>query len=165
MFVSFPRGQFVSYRGGDRSKAFVEERVWRNSDFNFDDVSQGMLTLFTVATFEGWPGSDNLNITYAYLCYTIILRIFQPKERHNTLICIGQRQLMKIYILFNDDTDAVADADFDAAADADFVTVADATAAAADNDADEEEAAEDYEYNNNNYEKKNDNNKMIIVIG
>jgi len=32
------------------------QREWKNSDFNFDDVAQGMLTLFTVATFEGWPG-------------------------------------------------------------------------------------------------------------
>jgi len=30
-------------------------REWRNSEFNFDDVSQAMLSLFTVTTFEGWP--------------------------------------------------------------------------------------------------------------
>jgi len=33
----------------------VEEREWRNSDFNFDDVGKAMLTLFAVSTFEGWP--------------------------------------------------------------------------------------------------------------
>uniref|UniRef100_A0A8C7X9Z8 Voltage-dependent L-type calcium channel subunit alpha n=1 Tax=Oryzias sinensis TaxID=183150 RepID=A0A8C7X9Z8_9TELE len=31
-------------------------RVWENSDFNFDDVLQGMMALFAVSTFEGWPG-------------------------------------------------------------------------------------------------------------
>ena len=30
-------------------------RDWINSEFNFDDVSQAMLSLFTVTTFEGWP--------------------------------------------------------------------------------------------------------------
>lgn len=44
------------YKNGDINRPVVIEREWRNSDFNFDDVSQGMLTLFTVATFEGWPG-------------------------------------------------------------------------------------------------------------
>uniref|UniRef100_A0A3P9IZY7 Ion transport domain-containing protein n=1 Tax=Oryzias latipes TaxID=8090 RepID=A0A3P9IZY7_ORYLA len=31
------------------------ERIWENSDFNFDNVLMGMLALFTVSTFEGWP--------------------------------------------------------------------------------------------------------------
>ncbi|KAK6467194.1 voltage-dependent L-type calcium channel subunit alpha-1F-like [Huso huso] len=33
----------------------VRERVWHNSDFNFDNVLAGMMALFTVSTFEGWP--------------------------------------------------------------------------------------------------------------
>uniref|UniRef100_A0A3B1IXW2 Ion transport domain-containing protein n=1 Tax=Astyanax mexicanus TaxID=7994 RepID=A0A3B1IXW2_ASTMX len=32
-----------------------QERFWINSDFNFDNVLMGMLALFTVSTFEGWP--------------------------------------------------------------------------------------------------------------
>ncbi|UJR26618.1 hypothetical protein I4U23_007937 [Adineta vaga] len=32
------------------------QRVWTNSKFHFDNVPQALLTLFTVATFEGWPG-------------------------------------------------------------------------------------------------------------
>jgi len=36
-------------------RPILYEREWKNNDLNFDDVSQGMLTLFTVATFEGWP--------------------------------------------------------------------------------------------------------------
>uniref|UniRef100_A0A672IEZ9 Voltage-dependent L-type calcium channel subunit alpha n=1 Tax=Salarias fasciatus TaxID=181472 RepID=A0A672IEZ9_SALFA len=33
----------------------VAKREWLNSDFNFDNVLYGMLALFTIATFEGWP--------------------------------------------------------------------------------------------------------------
>ena len=44
------------YKRGDINSPLTMPREWRNSDFNFDDVSHGMLTLFTVATFEGWPG-------------------------------------------------------------------------------------------------------------
>jgi voltage-dependent calcium channel L type alpha-1D len=32
-----------------------ERRDWTNSKFHFDNVPQALLTLFTVATFEGWP--------------------------------------------------------------------------------------------------------------
>jgi len=44
------------YQRGDIGNPIKMQREWKNSDFNFDDVSKGMLTLFTVATFEGWPG-------------------------------------------------------------------------------------------------------------
>jgi len=50
------RGQYIVYKRGDINSPIIMEREWKNSDFNFDDVSHGMLTLFTVATFEGWPG-------------------------------------------------------------------------------------------------------------
>lgn len=33
----------------------VHRREWVNSDFNFDNVLNAMLTLYTVSTFEGWP--------------------------------------------------------------------------------------------------------------
>jgi hypothetical protein len=33
----------------------LADREWQNSDFNFDNVLNGMLALFTVSTFEGWP--------------------------------------------------------------------------------------------------------------
>lgn len=33
----------------------MEDRLWQLNEFNFNDVGQGMLTLFTVSTFEGWP--------------------------------------------------------------------------------------------------------------
>lgn len=43
------------YKDGDIKHPMVRERVWENSDFNFDNVLNGMLALFTVSTFEGWP--------------------------------------------------------------------------------------------------------------
>lgn len=49
------RGTFVVYKDGDMNHPMVKERFWVNSDFNFDNVLMGMLTLFTVSTFEGWP--------------------------------------------------------------------------------------------------------------
>ena len=34
----------------------MKHREWKKHHFNFDNVGEGMLTLFTVMTFEGWPG-------------------------------------------------------------------------------------------------------------
>uniref|UniRef100_A0A3P9BKG3 Voltage-dependent L-type calcium channel subunit alpha n=1 Tax=Maylandia zebra TaxID=106582 RepID=A0A3P9BKG3_9CICH len=50
------RGSFITYKDGDVGKPDKAPRVWENSDFNFDDVLQGMMALFAVSTFEGWPG-------------------------------------------------------------------------------------------------------------
>lgn len=44
------------YKDGDVGKPERALRVWENSDFNFDNVLQGMMALFAVSTFEGWPG-------------------------------------------------------------------------------------------------------------
>jgi len=53
--VAIFRGIFVQHKDGDIDKPYEEPRTWSNEDFNFDNVANGMLTLFTVATFEGWP--------------------------------------------------------------------------------------------------------------
>ncbi|XP_069956883.1 muscle calcium channel subunit alpha-1 isoform X12 [Cherax quadricarinatus] len=50
------RGQFIVYHDGDITKPMVEKRVWEKNAFHFDNVAKAMLTLFTVSTFEGWPG-------------------------------------------------------------------------------------------------------------
>uniref|UniRef100_A0A671RDS1 Voltage-dependent L-type calcium channel subunit alpha n=1 Tax=Sinocyclocheilus anshuiensis TaxID=1608454 RepID=A0A671RDS1_9TELE len=49
------KGTFVVFKDGDMNHPMVRERVWENSDFTFDNVLMGMLALFTVSTFEGWP--------------------------------------------------------------------------------------------------------------
>ncbi|XP_017859544.1 PREDICTED: voltage-dependent calcium channel type D subunit alpha-1 isoform X2 [Drosophila arizonae] len=48
-------GTYLVYEGGDMNKPRLKEREWKNNGFHFDDVAKGMLTLFTVSTFEGWP--------------------------------------------------------------------------------------------------------------
>ncbi|KAM6468745.1 voltage-dependent L-type calcium channel subunit alpha-1F isoform 4-T5 [Liasis olivaceus] len=49
------KGTFIVYKDGDVAHPMVRERIWHNSDFNFDNVLSGMMALFTVSTFEGWP--------------------------------------------------------------------------------------------------------------
>uniref|UniRef100_A0A671SKH1 Voltage-dependent L-type calcium channel subunit alpha n=1 Tax=Sinocyclocheilus anshuiensis TaxID=1608454 RepID=A0A671SKH1_9TELE len=49
------RGSYILFKDGNVGKP-VKSRSWENSDFNFDDVLQGMMALFAVSTFEGWPG-------------------------------------------------------------------------------------------------------------
>lgn len=48
----FQRGYFLKIQDND---IYKETRQWENSKFHFDNVPQALLTLFTVATFEGWP--------------------------------------------------------------------------------------------------------------
>ncbi|XP_067284316.1 voltage-dependent L-type calcium channel subunit alpha-1C isoform X5 [Pseudorasbora parva] len=50
------RGSYILYKDGNVVKPEKAPRSWENSDFNFDDVLQGMMALFAVSTFEGWPG-------------------------------------------------------------------------------------------------------------
>ncbi|XP_050671809.1 muscle calcium channel subunit alpha-1-like isoform X1 [Leptidea sinapis] len=46
------RGSYLVY---ENNKPQIKDRVWQKNKFNFDNVLNGMLTLFTVSTFEGWP--------------------------------------------------------------------------------------------------------------
>ncbi|XP_035378012.1 voltage-dependent L-type calcium channel subunit alpha-1C isoform X8 [Electrophorus electricus] len=50
------KGTYILYKDGNVGKPERALRIWENSDFNFDDVLQGMMALFAVSTFEGWPG-------------------------------------------------------------------------------------------------------------
>jgi len=50
------QGQFITYKDGDINQPIVEDRVWERSPFHYDNIMHAMLTLFVVATFEGWPG-------------------------------------------------------------------------------------------------------------
>jgi len=49
------RGYFIRFKDSDPDIPFAEKREWKNNDFNFDSVTNGMITLFAVSTFEGWP--------------------------------------------------------------------------------------------------------------
>ncbi|KAJ8260254.1 hypothetical protein GJAV_G00178840 [Gymnothorax javanicus] len=55
LFISFLRGSFIRYQENHLHEMEVQKREWINSDLNFDNVLNGMLALFTVSTFEGWP--------------------------------------------------------------------------------------------------------------
>ncbi|XP_059091600.1 muscle calcium channel subunit alpha-1-like isoform X4 [Tigriopus californicus] len=50
------QGQFIEYKDGDLNYPIVEERIWDRNAFHYDNVAKGLLTLFVVSTFEGWPG-------------------------------------------------------------------------------------------------------------
>ncbi|XP_053684165.1 muscle calcium channel subunit alpha-1 isoform X3 [Sabethes cyaneus] len=49
-------GTYLVFEDGNVDKPVSKEREWIKNRFHFDDVSKAMLTLFTVSTFEGWPG-------------------------------------------------------------------------------------------------------------
>ncbi|KAL0967204.1 hypothetical protein UPYG_G00249120 [Umbra pygmaea] len=87
------RGSYIMYKDGDVGKPQRSLRLWENSDFNFDDVLQGMMALFAVSTFEGWPAllyraidshSEDLGPVYNYrvvvsiffIIYIIIIAFF-----------------------------------------------------------------------------------------
>ncbi|ERL94279.1 hypothetical protein D910_11560 [Dendroctonus ponderosae] len=49
-------GTYLIYVDGDINKPVMKDREWEPNRFHFDNVAKAMLTLFTVSTFEGWPG-------------------------------------------------------------------------------------------------------------
>uniref|UniRef100_UPI00398E59A7 calcium channel, voltage-dependent, L type, alpha 1F subunit isoform X2 n=1 Tax=Pristiophorus japonicus TaxID=55135 RepID=UPI00398E59A7 len=49
------KGTFIVFKEGDVTHPMVRQRLWHNNDFTFDNVLAGMMALFTVSTFEGWP--------------------------------------------------------------------------------------------------------------
>ena len=51
------QGEYFVYKDGLMNGAtVVDQRLWTRNEFNYDNVLKAMLTLFVVATFEGWPG-------------------------------------------------------------------------------------------------------------
>lgn len=59
------RGTYIVYSIGETALPQVRERLWYNSDFNFDNVLMAMMALFTVSTFEGWPRLETHTILSA----------------------------------------------------------------------------------------------------
>ncbi|XP_035739036.1 muscle calcium channel subunit alpha-1-like isoform X3 [Vespa mandarinia] len=56
------QGTYLEFENGNINRPVVREREWEQRRFHFDDVAKAMLTLFTVSTFEGWPGLLNWSI-------------------------------------------------------------------------------------------------------
>ncbi|XP_049881606.1 muscle calcium channel subunit alpha-1-like isoform X1 [Pectinophora gossypiella] len=84
------RGTYLIFKNGE---PVIEERTWTIHKFNFDNVLNGMLTLFTVSTFEGWPGllSNSMDsneedhgpiensrplVAFFYISYIIVIAFF-----------------------------------------------------------------------------------------
>ncbi|XP_060678816.1 voltage-dependent L-type calcium channel subunit alpha-1D-like isoform X1 [Hemiscyllium ocellatum] len=87
------RGTFIVFKDGDVTQPKVHQRVWHNNDFTFDNVLAGMMALFTVSTFEGWPAllykaidanaedkgpiyNYRLEISAFFIVYIIIIAFF-----------------------------------------------------------------------------------------
>ncbi|RVE72858.1 hypothetical protein OJAV_G00043220 [Oryzias javanicus] len=49
------KGWYIRYQEGALHEMEVHKREWTNAELNFDNIFNGMLSLFTISTFEGWP--------------------------------------------------------------------------------------------------------------
>ncbi|XP_027131554.1 dihydropyridine-sensitive L-type skeletal muscle calcium channel subunit alpha-1 isoform X2 [Larimichthys crocea] len=49
------KGWYIKFQEGALHEVEVRKREWTNSGLNFDNILNGMLALFTISTFEGWP--------------------------------------------------------------------------------------------------------------
>uniref|UniRef100_A0A8C8GXH8 Voltage-dependent L-type calcium channel subunit alpha n=1 Tax=Oncorhynchus tshawytscha TaxID=74940 RepID=A0A8C8GXH8_ONCTS len=108
------KGTYILYKDGDTVLPAVRERIWYNSDFNFDNVLMAMMALFTVSTFEGWPAllykaidsnRENMGPIYNYrveisiffIIYIIIIAFFMMNIFVGFVIVTFQEQGEKEY--------------------------------------------------------------------
>uniref|UniRef100_A0A3Q2C7H1 Voltage-dependent L-type calcium channel subunit alpha n=1 Tax=Cyprinodon variegatus TaxID=28743 RepID=A0A3Q2C7H1_CYPVA len=108
------KGTYILYNNGDTALPMVKERIWYNSDFNFDNVLMAMMALFTVSTFEGWPtllykaidsNRENMGPIYNYrieisiffIIYIIIIAFFMMNIFVGFVIVTFQEQGEKEY--------------------------------------------------------------------
>ncbi|KAL6456562.1 hypothetical protein MHYP_G00351060 [Metynnis hypsauchen] len=108
------KGTYILYNIGDNALPQVRERIWQNSEFNFDDVLMAMMALFTVSTFEGWPAllykaidsnRENMGPIYNYrveisiffIIYIIIIAFFMMNIFVGFVIVTFQEQGEKEY--------------------------------------------------------------------
>uniref|UniRef100_A0A4W4G9B9 Voltage-dependent L-type calcium channel subunit alpha n=1 Tax=Electrophorus electricus TaxID=8005 RepID=A0A4W4G9B9_ELEEL len=108
------KGTYILYNIGENALPQVRERIWYNSDFNFDNVLMAMMALFTVSTFEGWPAllykaidsnRENMGPIYNYrveisiffIIYIIIIAFFMMNIFVGFVIVTFQEQGEKEY--------------------------------------------------------------------
>ncbi|KAK7135229.1 hypothetical protein R3I94_014018 [Phoxinus phoxinus] len=108
------RGTYIVYSIGETALPQMRERIWFNSDFNFDNVLMAMMALFTVSTFEGWPAllykaidssKENIGPIYNYrveisiffIIYIIIIAFFMMNIFVGFVIVTFQEQGEKEY--------------------------------------------------------------------
>ncbi|KAM9785467.1 dihydropyridine-sensitive L-type skeletal muscle calcium channel subunit alpha-1-like [Neosynchiropus ocellatus] len=87
------RGFYLKHVENSLQDTVVAPREWVNNDFNFDNVLNGMLALFTVSTFEGWPKllyraidsdredlgpvfNNRVDVSVFFIVYIIIIAFF-----------------------------------------------------------------------------------------
>ena len=87
------RGSYVIFENYDYSKPKIEERTWEKYDWNFDDIGNAMVTLFTSSTGEGWPSvmfaaidatgvdrgpleNNNPQVAFFFIFFVIIMSFF-----------------------------------------------------------------------------------------
>ena len=60
---------------------------WKNRDTNFDNVYNGMLTLFIISTLEGWPNImfNILDANFEEYVAEFILQLFNIYYKNNIL--------------------------------------------------------------------------------
>ncbi|KAM4720909.1 LOW QUALITY PROTEIN: voltage-dependent L-type calcium channel subunit alpha-1D [Rhinophrynus dorsalis] len=108
------KGKYIVYKDGDVNNPSIRERVWHNSDFNFDNVLSAMMALFTVSTFEGWPAllykaidsngenvgpiyNNRVEISIFFIIYIIIIAFFMMNIFVGFVIVTFQEQGEKEY--------------------------------------------------------------------
>ncbi|XP_073767393.1 voltage-dependent L-type calcium channel subunit alpha-1D isoform X6 [Danio rerio] len=108
------KGTYIVYSMGETAFPQMRERLWFNSDFNFDNVLMAMMALFTVSTFEGWPAllykaidssKENIGPIYNYrveisiffIIYIIIIAFFMMNIFVGFVIVTFQEQGEKEY--------------------------------------------------------------------
>ncbi|MGH0167788.1 UNVERIFIED_CONTAM: hypothetical protein FKN15_053692 [Acipenser sinensis] len=108
------KGTYIVYKDGDVNHPMVRQRIWHNSDYNFDNVLTAMMALFTVSTFEGWPAllykaidsngenvgpvyNNRVEISIFFIIYIIIIAFFMMNIFVGFVIVTFQEQGEKEY--------------------------------------------------------------------
>uniref|UniRef100_A0A673HMF7 Voltage-dependent L-type calcium channel subunit alpha n=2 Tax=Cyprinidae TaxID=7953 RepID=A0A673HMF7_9TELE len=103
------QGTFLKYVQNSLHDMEVHQRKWVNSDFNFDNVLNGILALFTISTFEGWPEilyraidsnavdtgplyNNRVGISIFFIIYIIIIAFFMMNIFVGFVIVTFQKQ-------------------------------------------------------------------------
>uniref|UniRef100_A0A8C2HH29 Voltage-dependent L-type calcium channel subunit alpha n=1 Tax=Cyprinus carpio TaxID=7962 RepID=A0A8C2HH29_CYPCA len=103
------QGTFLKHVQNSLHDMEVHQRKWVNSDFNFDNVLNGMLALFTISTFEGWPEilykaidsnavdtgplyNNRVGISIFFIIYIIIIAFFMMNIFVGFVIVTFQKQ-------------------------------------------------------------------------
>ncbi|XP_016087231.1 dihydropyridine-sensitive L-type skeletal muscle calcium channel subunit alpha-1 [Sinocyclocheilus grahami] len=103
------QGTFLKHVQNSLHDMEVHQRMWVNSDFNFDNVLNGMLALFTISTFEGWPEilykaidsnavdtgplyNNRVGISIFFIIYIIIIAFFMMNIFVGFVIVTFQKQ-------------------------------------------------------------------------